>query len=82
MHMIRKGQLLLAAELCPARQFYPLAELTNRATSVPFVHWKNLRQNPLKPALEEALREWKVSPRLNKTGVGDDDPTNIEPLLN
>ena len=29
----------------------------------------------LKPAPAEALREWKVSPRLNRTGVGDDDPT-------
>ena len=26
MHMIRKGQLLLTAELCPAQQFYSLAE--------------------------------------------------------
>ena len=26
MHMIRKGQLLLRGELCPARQFYSLAE--------------------------------------------------------
>jgi transposase-like protein len=26
MHMIRKGQLLLAAELCPAQQFYSLAQ--------------------------------------------------------
>ena len=26
MHMIRKGQLLLTGELCPARQFYALAE--------------------------------------------------------
>jgi putative transposase len=26
MHMIRKGQLLLAGELCPARQFYSFAE--------------------------------------------------------
>jgi putative SOS response-associated peptidase YedK len=34
----------------------------------------------LKPAPEEALRELKVSPRLNRTGVGDDDPTIIEPL--
>ena len=34
----------------------------------------------LKPAPEEALREWKVSPRLNRTGVGDDDPTIIEPI--
>jgi hypothetical protein len=26
MHMIRKGQLLLRGELCPAQQFYSLAE--------------------------------------------------------
>jgi transposase-like protein len=26
MHMIRKGQLLLTEDLCPARQFYSLAE--------------------------------------------------------
>jgi hypothetical protein len=26
------------------------------------------------------LREWTVSPRLNRTGVGDDDPTIIEPM--
>jgi putative transposase len=26
MHMIRKGQLLPKGELCPARQFYSLAE--------------------------------------------------------
>ena len=26
MHMIRKGQLLVTGELCPARQFYSLAE--------------------------------------------------------
>jgi hypothetical protein len=35
----------------------------------------------LKPAPEEALRNWKVSPQLNRTGVGDDDdPTAIELL--
>jgi putative SOS response-associated peptidase YedK len=32
----------------------------------------------LKPAAENALREWTVSKRMNKTGVGDDDPTVIE----
>jgi hypothetical protein len=32
------------------------------------------------PAPLEALREWKVSPRLNRTGVGDNDPTIIEPI--
>jgi putative transposase len=26
MHMIRKGQLLQAGELCPGQQFYSLAE--------------------------------------------------------
>lgn len=35
----------------------------------------------LKPATEAALRKWKVSPRLNRTGAGDDDPTIIEPVL-
>jgi hypothetical protein len=35
----------------------------------------------LKPAAESALREWTVSPRLNRTGVGDDDPTIIEPTV-
>ncbi len=39
----------------------------------------SLGPEELKPAPEEALREWKVSPRLNRTGVGDDDPTIIEP---
>jgi putative SOS response-associated peptidase YedK len=29
----------------------------------------------LKPAPESALREWTISPRLNRTGVGDDDPS-------
>jgi len=35
----------------------------------------------LKPAAESALREWNVSPRLNRTGVGDDDPTITEPII-
>ncbi len=34
----------------------------------------------LKPAAEEALREWIVSSRVNRTGVGDDDPTIGEPV--
>ena len=34
----------------------------------------------LKPAAEEALREWTVSKRVNRTGVGDDDPTIVEPV--
>jgi hypothetical protein len=35
----------------------------------------------LKPASESALCEWTVSPRLNCAGVGDDDPTIIEPTV-
>ena len=34
----------------------------------------------LKPAAESALREWIVSSRVNRTGVGDDDPTIVEPV--
>jgi putative SOS response-associated peptidase YedK len=34
----------------------------------------------LKPAAKTALREWKTLPRFNKAGVGDDEPTIIEPL--
>jgi hypothetical protein len=28
---------------------------------------------------EDALQEWTVSPRVNRSGVGDDDPALIEP---
>ena len=31
-----------------------------------------------KAAVESALREWTVSRRVNRTGVGDDDPTILE----
>jgi putative SOS response-associated peptidase YedK len=41
----------------------------------------SLGPEALKPATESALREWKVSPHMNRTGVGDDDPTVIEPLV-
>lgn len=34
----------------------------------------------LHPAAEHRLREWPVSPQLNRTGYGDEDPTIIEPL--
>ncbi len=34
----------------------------------------------LKPAAEEALQEWIVSSRVNRTGHGDDDPTIVEPV--
>jgi putative SOS response-associated peptidase YedK len=40
----------------------------------------SLGPDALKPAAEAALREWKVSPRLNRAGVGDDDAAIIEPL--
>lgn len=34
----------------------------------------------LRPARIDSLREWVVSPRVNRSGVGDDDPTLIEPV--
>ena len=40
----------------------------------------SLGPEALKPALEEALPEWKVAPRLNRTGVSDDDPTITTPV--
>jgi putative SOS response-associated peptidase YedK len=40
----------------------------------------SLGPDALKPAAEEKLREHLVSPRLNRTGFGDDDPTIIEPV--
>jgi putative SOS response-associated peptidase YedK len=33
----------------------------------------------LRPPREDALREWIVSPRVNRSGAGDDDPALIEP---
>ena len=35
----------------------------------------------LKPAKESTLREWPVSTRLNRNGVGDDDPTIVEEVV-
>ena len=45
-----------------------------------FDGWLNgsLGAEALKPAAENALREWVVSKRVNRTGVGDDDPTLVE----
>jgi putative SOS response-associated peptidase YedK len=45
-----------------------------------FEVWLNgsLGADALRPATESALREWPVSRRVNRTGVGDDDPTIIE----
>jgi putative SOS response-associated peptidase YedK len=40
----------------------------------------SLGPDALKPAAGEKLREHLVSPRLNRTGVGDDDPTIVQPL--
>ena len=40
----------------------------------------SLGAEALKCASEIALREWLVSKRINRTGVGDEDPTIIEPL--
>ena len=38
-----------------------------------------LGQGDLKPAPEAALRQWLVSRRMNKAGVGDDDPATVAP---
>ena len=40
-----------------------------------------LGQESLKPAAESALRAWTVSKRVNRTGVGDDDPTIVDPAV-
>ena len=47
-----------------------------------FEPWLNgsLGPDALKRASEAALREWPVSTRVIRTGVGDDDPTLVEPL--
>jgi putative SOS response-associated peptidase YedK len=37
-----------------------------------------LAADMLRPAAETALRQWPVSKRVNRTGVGDDDPTIVE----
>ena len=34
----------------------------------------------LRPAPDDALREWIVLTRVNKAGAGDDDPALIEPI--
>jgi hypothetical protein len=45
-----------------------------------FDAWLNgsLGADALRPAAESALREWPVSRRVNRAGVGEDDPTIIE----
>ena len=47
-----------------------------------FDAWLNgsLGADALRPAAESALREWSVSRRVNRAGVGEDDPTIIERL--
>ncbi|MEK8121678.1 SOS response-associated peptidase [Methylocystis sp. IM4] len=35
----------------------------------------------LRPAPPGAVQEWVVSPRVNRTGVGDDDPSLIEAVI-
>jgi putative SOS response-associated peptidase YedK len=44
-----------------------------------FDAWLNgtLGADALRPAAESALREWPVSRRVNRTGIGDDDPMII-----
>ncbi len=40
----------------------------------------SMKKDELRPAAEEALREWRVSKRVNKSGEGDDDPAIIDPV--
>jgi putative SOS response-associated peptidase YedK len=40
----------------------------------------SLGADALRPAAEDALREWVVSKRVNRTGAGDDDPTLLDPV--
>ena len=35
----------------------------------------------LRPPPEDALQEWIVSPRVNRSGVGDSDPALVEPAV-
>lgn len=41
----------------------------------------DMAASELHPAREERFNEYMVSSRLNRTGVGDDDPTIIEPAF-
>ena len=47
-----------------------------------FDAWLNgtLGADALRPAAESALREWRVSKRVNRSGEGDDDPATIEKI--
>ena len=47
-----------------------------------FATWLDGSAGPevLRPAAENALREWTVDRRVNRTGEGDDDPTIVEPV--
>jgi putative SOS response-associated peptidase YedK len=35
----------------------------------------------LRPAAEDKLRMWPVSPRVNRAGAGDDDPTLLDEVV-
>jgi putative SOS response-associated peptidase YedK len=39
-----------------------------------------MHASELHPASESALREWPMDRRMNKTDVGDDDVTLLEPM--
>jgi putative SOS response-associated peptidase YedK len=41
----------------------------------------SMKKHELWPAAEAALRQWRVSQRVNKSGKCDDDPSIIEPEL-
>jgi len=48
MHMIRKGQLLLTGELCPAQQFYSLAQQIDPTIQPLLAHPENFRRNQIR----------------------------------
>lgn len=37
----------------------------------------SMKKGELRPAAEEALRQWRVSQRVNKSGEGDEDPRSL-----
>lgn len=40
----------------------------------------DMEARELHPASESALREWPIDRRVNRSGIGDDDPTLLEPV--
>ena len=40
----------------------------------------DMSADELHSASESALREWPIDRRVNRTDIGDDDPTLLEPI--